>query len=216
MSRLLLVGSLVAALTSTALAGSFAQPPPDSGAPRITQLETNVVSRAAVRARLAAQRTANLSRFRTYQQKGVFPSNTYLNQRLNVWIDADGHLCAAATIISLSGMSDLVMQTSQDNNFIRLADVRDGALMDWILTSGLTQEEIAAIQEPFDPVGEPVRDEPTMIKVAAAARAAEDQRLLARYKQVERQIVRAQRASLELATDRLMATPELAAAFLRG
>lgn len=216
MSRLLLVGSLVAALTSSAFARSFAQPPPSTGAAS-AQVETTV-NRAAVRAKLAKQRTANLQRFRAYQQKRSFPSNTYLNQKLNVWIDADGKLCAAATIINASGMTDLVMQTAEDNNFIRLGDVRDGALMDWILTSGLTQDEIAAIQEPFGPVMmEPMRSpEPMPVKVAAQARAEEDQRLLARYKQVEQQIVRDARASLDAATDRLMANPALAAKFLRG
>ncbi len=215
MSRLLLVGSLLAALASSAIAGSFAQPPPASGAPS-AQVE-RTVSRAAVRAKLATMRAANLDRFRDYQKAGVFPSNTYLNKKLNVWIDADGHLCAAATIINASGMQDLVMQTAEDNNFIRLGDVRDGALMDWILTSGLTQDEIAAIQEPFMPVGEPSRSpEPMPIKVAAPARTAEDQRLAAKYKQVEQQIVRAARASLDIATDRLMAQPDLAAQFLRS
>lgn len=215
MSRLLLVASLVAGLTSSAFARSFAQPPPASGAPS-AQVETSI-NRAAVRAKLAKQRAANLQRFRAYQQKGEFPSNTYLNQRLNVWIDADGKLCAAATIINASGMSDLVMQTAQDNNFIRLGDVRDGALMDWILTSGLTQDEIAAIQEPFDPVSDmPTEQEPMPIKVAVPARKVEDQRLAAKYKQVERQIVRSQRASLDIATDRLMANPDLASQFLRS
>jgi hypothetical protein len=216
MSRLLLVGTLLAALTSSAFARSFAQPPPStSDAP--AHVEKATVNRAAVRAKLAKQRAANLQRFRAYQAKGSFPSNTYLNQRLNVWIDADGKLCAAATIISASGMNTLVMQTAQDNNFIRLGDVRDGALMDWILTSGLTQGEIAAIQEPFDPVyDEPMRGEPAPLAVAPPARAVEDQRLAAKYKQVEQQIVRAQRASLDVATDRLMANPDLAAQFLRS
>jgi hypothetical protein len=211
MSRLLLVGTLLAALTSSAFARSFAQPPPTAPSAHVEAR----VDRAAVRAKLAKNRTANLDRFRAYQKAGVFPSNTYLNKKLNVWIDADGHLCAAATIISASGMSDLVMQTSEDNNFIRLGDVEDGALMDWILTSGLTQDEIAAIQEPFMPVNEmPHQAEPAPIKVAAPARAAENQRLAARYQEVEKQIVRARRTSLDLATDRLMASPDLAAQFL--
>ncbi len=216
MSRLLLVGSLVAALTSSAFARSFAQPPTSSRAPS-AQVDKSVVNRAAVRAKLSKQRAANLARFRAYQKLGVFPSNTYQNKRLNVWIDADGHLCAAATIISASGMDDLVMQTAQDNNFIRLGDVREGALMDWILTSGLTQDEIAAIQEPFDPVSEPMRSpEPMPVQVAAPARAAEDQRLATKYKQVEQQIVRGAQSSLDAATDRLMANPDLAAKFLRS
>lgn len=214
MSRFFLVGSLVAALTSSAFAGQtrFSQPPPATIAAGI-RVEAPIVDRAAVRTKLAKQRAANLGRFRAYQQKGEFPSNTYQNKKLNVWIDADGHLCAAATIISASGMQNLVMQVSEDNNFIRLGDVQDGALMDWILTSGLTQAEIAAIQEPFMPVmDEPT--EPGPVQITAARREAEDQRLMAKYKLVEKEIVRNQRASLDAATNRLMANPALAAAFM--
>lgn len=155
-------------------------------------------------------RAANLQRFRDYQRAGVFPSNTYLNKKLNVWIDADGHLCAAATIISASGMQDLVMQTSEDNNFIRLGDVRDGALMDWILTSGLTQDEIAAIQEPF----EPVMVEPSVVD--QGLRKREDDRLRAKYKVVEAQILKNAARSLDAATDRLMKNPTLARQLLNS
>ena len=69
--------------------------------------------------------------------------------------------CAAATIIKMSGQDALVNRVAEQNNFVRLADVEQGPLMDWILTSGFTQDEIAAIQEPFMPVTDAPVLEPT-------------------------------------------------------
>jgi hypothetical protein len=213
MSRLLIAASLVAAITTTAFADQrFAAPPPDVVAasepadieyPVEAQIRV-VVDRQTVRAKLAEQRTTNLARFRAYQQGGVFPSNTFDARRLNVWMDRDGHLCAAATIIKASGQALLVQQVAEDTNFIRLADVKQGALMDWILTSGLTQDEIAAIQEPFSPV---MRRQPA---VDPELRAAETARLIKKYKAVDAMLVTNQKASLDLAVDRLMKHQDLA------
>lgn len=214
MSRFLVACSLVAALTTPALAHG-SRTPVREPAMQFAQpvASERVVSRAAVRAKLAKARGANLARFRAYQQKGVFPSNTYTRGSLNVWIDDDGHLCAAATIIQASGHRALVQQVADENNFIRLSDVTSGALMDWILTSGLTQAEIAAIQEPFMGVDGGMR-EPAPILVDQTKRAAEDRRLAARYRQVDAAIVNSSRVSLDAATDRLMANPALAKRFL--
>lgn len=223
MSRVFVVASLLTAFTSFASAdrvapsARFAQPPPAAGAPRNVQSDMPeypaMLDRAQVRAKLAQVRTDNLARFRAYQQKGVFPSNTYDTRKLNVWRDKDGHLCAAATIINASGQSALVQKVAEQNNFIRLADVKQGPLMDWILTSGLTQDEIAAIQEPFMPVAdEPSQVEPRIVN--NKMRRTEDARLLARYKQVDAMIVKNQKASLDAATDRLMKNPALVARFM--
>jgi hypothetical protein len=211
MSRLTIVLSLVASLSTAALADraapmmSFAQPPADAIVASPVRLD-----RAAIRAKLAQNRIANLARFRVYQRKGVFPNNTFADGKLNVWLDANGNYCAAATIIKLSGNDDLAQRTADQNNFIKLADVTQGPLMDWILTSGLTQAEIAAIQEPFARVG----DEPSPILVDARLRRAEDRRLAAKYKQVDAQLVKQQSKSLDAATARLLANPDLAARFL--
>ena len=167
--------------------------------------------RATVRAALAKARATNLAAFRVYQKKGVFPSNTFTDGKLNVWLDTDGNFCAAATIIKMSGMDALVNKVAEQNNFIRLADVRQGPLMDWILTSGLTQDEIAAIQEPFMPVvDDPVMEPSQPILVDANLRKAEDARLRAKYKMVDRMIAKNAKKSLDLATDRLMKHPKLA------
>ncbi|HEY5934568.1 MAG TPA: hypothetical protein VIU61_08035 [Kofleriaceae bacterium] len=232
MSRLLISLSLVTALTSSVFADRatprFAQPPDTSvSSPVSSPAEypitvkpdiMPIVDRAKVRAKLASNRAANLTRFRLYQAKGVFPSNVYSNKKLNVWLDEDGNYCAAATIIQMSGNDDLAAMTAEDNNFVKLGAVKQGPLMDWILTSGLTQAEIAAIQEPFMGVGggriQPNWESPPPVLITK--RKAEDQRLIKKYSQVEAQIVKNRDKSLDLATDRLMKNPTLAAALLAG
>ncbi len=227
MSKFLIAASLLFALSasssSSATADSrFARPPsiasvdradadvmPPSAELRIAPRRTP--DRASVRAALAKARATNLAAFRVYQKKGVFPSNTYKPGKLNVWLDADGHFCAAATIIKMSGQIDLVTKVAEQNNFIRLADVKQGPLMSWILTSGLTQDEIAAIQEPFMPVTDEPRLAPVEpVLVDADMRKAEDARLKAKYKRVEQMIVKNTKTSLDRATDRLMKNPTLA------
>jgi hypothetical protein len=182
---------------------TFAQPPADDDrADRVA-----IVSRAQVKAALAARRKQNLALFHDYRTGGVYPHNFVADGKLNVWLDDEGRLCAAATIIANSGNRDLAMSVPAMDNFIRLADVTDGALLDWILTSGFTQAEIAAIQEPFMgrmqpmPIAEPPDDQ----------RLAEDQRLAKKYAQVERQLIKARKKSLDKAVDRLMQHPDLAA-----
>ncbi len=213
--RLVLVASLITTFTSFAAANAprFSQPPPGYATRVATadrpyeQMPMRMVDRAQVRAKLAANRTANLSRFRAYQNAGVFPSNTYQADKLNVWLDEDGHFCAAATIIRMSGQVALVDKVAEQNNFIKLGDVTQGPVMDWILTSGFTQGEIAAIQEPFEGVGE----DPRMTRVVNNdLRKQEDARLRAKYKQVEGQIVNTAASSLDAATDRLIKNPALA------
>jgi len=227
MSRIALAFSLVTALTSVAVAApGFAQPPPGHAEARRSaampvedvspDLTRNAVQRMPVlrqdlRAMLIQNRAANLERFRTYMRTGSFPSNVYTTSAANVWRDADGKFCAAATIIRLSGQTALVEATAEDNNFIRLADVTSGPLMDWILTSGLTQAELALIQRPFMPVTtRPNPEAPTTVAVSASMRAKETARLAKLYKQIEATLVKNQRKSVDAALDRLMKNERLA------
>src|SRR6188508_2307739 len=99
MSRLAIAFSLIASLTTAALADrampmKFAQPPAEAPSNDIARAGSVVqfdgrdipviVDRAAVRAKLAKNRAANIARFRVYQKKGAFPSNTFTNSKLNV------------------------------------------------------------------------------------------------------------------------------------
>lgn len=226
MSRLALIASLVFGISSASFVSTadaqFAKAPPatsvasaaaaDVSEPAYRIAPQRELSRAAVRAALVKARATNLAAFRAYQAKGVFPSNTFKPGKLNVWVDANGNYCAAATIIKMSGLTDLVTKTGEENNFIKLADVKQGPLMDWILTSGFTQDEIAAIQEPFDDVTRGRRMEPSPItaSVDAKKRTAEDARLVAKYKQVDRALVKNASKSLDKAVDQLMKHQDLA------
>jgi hypothetical protein len=228
MSRFTLICSLVFGLSAASFVGSadaqFAKAPPTTvamagaaahaDAPQpasYPRMPRRWLDRDTVRAALVKARAANLAAFRTYQTKGIFPSNTYKPGKLNVWLDENGNLCAAATIIKMSGKADLVSKVAEQNNFIRLADVKQGPLMDWILASGFTQAEIAMIQEPFMPVvREPALAPSKPILADSKLRKAEDARLRATYKKVEAQLVKASKKSLDKATDLLMKHPDVA------
>src|SRR5262249_42523664 len=54
--------------------------------------------------------------------------------------------CPMAELIHKSGRDDLVEAVKKEANAVRLADVHEGPLYDWMLGSGLTQEEIALVQ----------------------------------------------------------------------
>lgn len=217
LARLALACTLAAATVTTATAGGFAAPPsagapmpvadraePDPGA-AITRRRPALSDAARQRLRvvLTKHRDQNLRAFASYVRRGTFPHNFENDGRLNVWRDRDGHLCAAATMIFRSGAKKLVAKVARTDNFIRLADVTDGPLLDWILTSGLTHAEVVAIQEPF--MGNegdlPVRD----------WRTAEDARLRARYAEVQAQLAADRAASLDAAIAELALRPDLVA-----
>ena len=131
--------SSTTAFTSTALARGFAQPPvaadrvdspnaapgfgisAEEARPRIS-----AQARARLRKVLAKHRRTNVAAFSTYARKGVYPHNFTTPGRLNVWIDEEGRMCAAATMIFRSGAKKLVRDVGRDNNFIRLGDVTSG------------------------------------------------------------------------------------------
>jgi len=209
MTRLITTSTILLSLALTTAVGAH---PQRRDMTEVEELPI-LLDRAAVKAKLIEQRAANLERFRAYYKARVYPSNVYKPGLLNVWRDEDGHFCAAATIIRASGATELVDRVADDNNFIRLADVEQGPLMDWILTSGFTQDEIVMIQKPFSPVTtrpvlEPKPEQP--VAIDAKLRAKETARLAAVYRGIDAKLVKAQKANLERAVDRLMAHPQLA------
>ncbi|MBN8615152.1 MAG: hypothetical protein J0L92_31430 [Deltaproteobacteria bacterium] len=162
--------------------------------------------RARVRAELSSARRRHLGMLRRYANAMAFPVNTYEPGMLNVFVDDEGHICAAANLIARDGQRDLVQRTAAQDNYLRLAEVVGGPLRDWMLSSGFTQEEIARIQEPYEYIDEeqPRRD-------AQRALEAEKQRVRAVLLQVARELERNTDASLELATERLLAARAAAA-----
>jgi hypothetical protein len=166
-------------------------------------------ARARLKKVLASHRAKNVAAFRAYARRGVYPHNYINNGALNVWIDNDGHMCAAATMIFKSGAKRLVRQTAKDNNYIHLADVTDGALMDWILTSGLTHAEVIAIQAPM--VGMPNDRGDDYVPGLQDWRIAEDARLRAGYDETLKQLAANKDGSLDAAVDALAWRPDLVA-----
>lgn len=155
-------------------------------------------SRAEVRRALEKRRATNLAAFRAYRKAGIYPHNTVRPGPLNVWRDVDGNLCAAATMIAKDGHLELVTKTAESNNFIRLLNVVDGPLLDWMMTSGFTIEEIDRIQMP----GDFIDNRPDTRE--------EDARLARGYAATDTHLVKTAKRGLDLATDRLMKNPQLA------
>jgi hypothetical protein len=175
------------------------------------------IDRVELRRALLEQRKVNLARFHAYRRKTIYPHNTYQPGMLNVWKDADAHLCAVATLVHLDGRDDLVDTLAKDENFVRTADLTKGPLIDWVLTSGFTQEEIVMIQQPSAAdVEAEMRAERAEQRRIKRWLAREDRRLAKIYKTVERTLEtdRIADAGLDLATARLIERPELADALL--
>ena len=210
-SRLFASLALVCSLATSSLASTpqFAQAPAEADRAAL-RMPARTLDRATLRAKLVERRKLNLERFRAYAAKRVFPQNTYVNGTLNVWIDETGNLCAAATIIHADGHAELVKVVGERANFIKLGDVTEGPLMDWMLTSGFTKEEVVAIQRPMRYTGAEQRILDQQDRVDEQRRLAEAKRLTKLYKQIERSIVKNEKKSLDLAVDRLMANPSLA------
>ncbi len=210
--------------TSTASARDFARPPAAAPAAPATPAEApravdepapprlSATTRARLLRVLAARRARNVGAFRAYADRGRYPHNFITAGPLNVWIDQEGRMCAAATMIFHGGGKALVRRVAREDNHIKLGDVTGGPVLDWILTSGLTQAEVALIQEPF--MGREIREphEPG----SPAWRVAEDERLRDRYDVILGELAVHQAANLEAAVDALAARPDLVARLLRG
>lgn len=198
--KLATIAVALAALTSAAAAGG------DTHSQPAYPIRPEISTRTRVRSQLAARRQLQIQRLAAYSARGVFPRNTTATGLLNVFVDEAGNLCAAANLISLSGGRDLVTKTARANNFIRLVEVTEGPLLDWMLTSGLTVDEIDRIQEPY--MGMPANAEPAVI-------AAETRRLQRHFARVLAELARNRDASLDAATSRAMKRPDLIAALLK-
>ncbi len=91
------------------------------------------------------RRAQQIQRLHDYRVAGVFPIDAR-GFPLSVFRDQKGKPRPMAALIEQSGGRSLVDRVVRENNTLRLADVHDGPLMDWMLDSGLTQEEVAYVQ----------------------------------------------------------------------
>jgi hypothetical protein len=198
-------GSLAGACTSRAAVRHAGAPIAQPIAGPVARPAAAPIDRARVKAALADRRDVTFQRFLAYREARVYPVNPGPGTR-HLWIDAQGNLCAAATMISGDWGRDATVAAAAGDLGIALADVRDGRLADWMLTSGLTHGELVAIQVPGSAVLRRPRE--------PDARAMEIARLYQIYVDVERQLAGLWEENLDHAVDALMARPELARAFV--
>jgi len=136
--------------------------------PTVSMVKTPDVA-PSTRDVLAQHRRQQIERLRAYAQAGAFPHNTTTDAPLHMFRDAQGNYCAVANLIHQDGRDDLVETTVKTRNDLAVADVSDGPVMDWVLASGLTKEEVVRIQEPAprmrsQPTPEPRAVAPTPVK----------------------------------------------------
>src|SRR6185503_4294446 len=104
---------------------------------------------ARLRAKLGEQRERMIDRLHEYWTRGDFVQNPDPKGGPgNFILDGRGKPCPLASIIIESGRRDLVEEAARKNNNVKIVDLRDGPVVDWILSSGLTQEECILIQQP--------------------------------------------------------------------
>lgn len=194
-----------ALIFASATASASANAPEHFARPAVPDIAVQYTpSRAEVRAALVKRRAHNLAAFHAYWTGGVYPHNSYRVGPLNVWRDENGHFCAAATMIDKDGQHELAEQTGNTNVNIRLLDVTSGPLLDWMLTSGLTIEDIDMIQAPA------IMPQ----RVDAHTLAVEDAKLKKGYIATEKYLAKHAAEDLDTATTRLMDHPDLARALV--
>jgi hypothetical protein len=212
MQRLLLALAMMLAplpaLAQTVVDGPLPEPVVLAIAPTQPTEVVAAPSRAELRAMLAERRATHLAELQRYVSVGVFPVNDVQPGYLNVFMDPSGNLCAVANLMSFDGEQSMVQATAMTTNYVRLVDVHEGNLYDWILASGFTQEEIGRIQEPYF-------YQPSLVDFQQ-----EQQPQLQQQRRLDRERNRLQRTlnrtiarlgrdterSLDLAVDRLMAS----------
>lgn len=171
------------------------------------------VDKAGVKQKLAARRLEQMKRLEAYAAAGNFPENLTQPEPLHQLKDANGTYCAVANLVVQDGLGDVIDAKSRTENDLLFGDVKDGALYQWILDSGLTQEEVAEIQAPapYEGGGRLMYPVPVPQPVDPQAKADAVEKLRAHFREVEAKILANTDASLEVATARLLDSREVIA-----
>ena len=126
----------------------------------LTRAEANAIQpwtqsqRRAALISLATNRQRQIARLRYYMNRGLFPQNEgQSTSAVPIFVDQHQTHCAVGFLMHSDGNDSGVASIVRANNLVRVNDVRRGSMIDWIRSSGLTQEEAALIQ-PGYPVPE--------------------------------------------------------------
>jgi len=200
--------ALSAALVTTSACSAPAPVQESAGSvPTVAHTEDAPVDRAAIRKTLADHRAQQIEHLHAYGAAGQFPHNTTTAPSLHMFRDPEGRLCAVANLVQTDGRGDLVEATVRTQNDLAIADVRGGAMMDWIARSGLTQEELVAIQMPAPVLVQRPRPK-KQVNVAKSAPSPEEQMnaaVASHVATVEAQLRAATEGSLDVAVERYVA-----------
>lgn len=153
--------------------------------------------------RLALRRAEQIARLHDYAARGEFPINTYISsRRVPVFVDRGGTACAVGHLMRCSGADETVSAIARANNHVRVMDVTNGPLVEWILASGLTQEECALIQPTYDPSMR-MRTPPEVLE-SEKILLAQMERLRIHFTAVEEKLRADSKKSLQTALSRLV------------
>jgi len=186
---------------------------PLSLAPRRGSQSHPIPDRATVRAQLARHRVQQIARLTGYAQRAEFPHNFDNPTSAHIFRDAAGRLCAVANLVHQDGRDDLVNATVRGKNDLAIGDVNDGPMLDWILASGLTQEELVHLQLPAPPLARRENRPPAPRLVADnfSDEARMNQMVVEHIDQVRRELEANTEESLDIATDRFVTLGAIAA-----
>lgn len=120
-----------------------------AAAPAVAAIEARVKEArlADTKQALVEHRALQLARLHAYAIGGAFPRNPARNPApLHMFKDPEGRRCAVANLIHEDGQGELVDRMAREHNDVVVADQESGPLHEWVLTSGLTNEEVRKIQ----------------------------------------------------------------------
>jgi hypothetical protein len=101
---------------------------------------------------LALRRKTQLERLADYAAAGRFPLNRhYAGEARPIFVDARGTHCAVGQLMAMDGREGDVMRIARAKPNVLVREVTGGPLVEWVLTSGLIQEEAALIQPGYFP-----------------------------------------------------------------
>lgn len=122
---------------------------------RVRQIDPSIWSEETRRSwihRLTRQRCLTMDHLDDYRERGQFPENEYVADRaVPVFFDRTQTACAVGYLMCRSGFREQAEDIAERSRFVYVDEVTDGPLVDWVLTSGLTQEEAALIQPSYAP-----------------------------------------------------------------
>jgi hypothetical protein len=101
------------------------------------------------------RRVTLIGRLERYRDRGVFPHNyDFAGQMVPYFIDRKtGTLCAVAHLVASTGRRDIVNRVAAMNNNVWVMQLKgDAAFETWLREHGLTLDEAARIQLPYEMV----------------------------------------------------------------